>query len=305
MSESNNLNHRFNEKAAAIVAAAVGHCLWGFSYLFTRLSLNVTSHEILLSVRFLIAFVIMNLMMLSGKCSLSLKGKPLIPLLALAIMEPVYFYFESYGILYTNATYSGVVLSVVPIVGLLLAAVFLKEYPSRKQVVFCVFPIAGVIMITLSGSELGIVKPFGIFLLLCSLFASATYRTLNRKASENFTTFERTYFIIGISAVVFTISGLISVKGDISAYTEPFGHWEFVVSVLTLSIFCSVLCHSIVNYAAGKMSVVTLSVYGTLSTICSMFAGVIFLGEPLTAVSFIGSLLIIFGIRQVTAAAPH
>ena len=63
-------------------------------------------------------------------------------------------------------------------------------------------------------------------------------------------------------------------------------------------------CYNIVNYAAGKMSVMTLAIYGTLTTICSMFSGVIFLGEPLTPVSFIGSLLIIFGVWQVTKAAP-
>ena len=76
-----------------------------------------------------------------------------------------------------------------------------------------------------------------------------------------------------------------------------------MVAVLTLSVFCSVICYTIVNYAAGKLSVVTLSIYGTLTTICSTFAGVVFLGEPLTPVAFLASLLIIFGVRQVTAAA--
>lgn len=33
----NNLNNRMNEKVLPIVAAVVGHSIWGFSYLFTRM----------------------------------------------------------------------------------------------------------------------------------------------------------------------------------------------------------------------------------------------------------------------------
>ena len=65
----------------------------------------------------------------------------------LAATEPFCFYFESCGILYTNATFAGVVLAVVPVVSILLAAVFLREFPSRRQVLFCLLPIAGVVFL--------------------------------------------------------------------------------------------------------------------------------------------------------------
>ena len=182
----NNLNNRMNEKVLPIVAAVVGHSIWGFSYLFTRMALSVTSPDVLLTVRFSIAFLILNILILTGKFKLSLKGKSAGLLAAFSIMEPIYFYCESYGILYTNVTYSGVVLSIVPIVAMLFAAIFIKEYPAKRQLVFCILPIAGVIMITLSGSELGIIKPIGILLLAFTLFASAGYRTLNRKLAEKY-----------------------------------------------------------------------------------------------------------------------
>ena len=103
----NNLNNRMNEKVLPIVAAVVGHSIWGFSYLFTRMALSVTSPDVLLTVRFSIAFLILNILILTGKFKLSLKGKSAGLLAAFSIMEPIYFYCESYGILYTNVTYSG------------------------------------------------------------------------------------------------------------------------------------------------------------------------------------------------------
>ena len=299
-----NLNHKTNEKVLPIIAAILGHSIWGFSYLFTSIALQEASPDVLLTVRFSIAFLILNILLLTGKFKLSIRGKSAGLLAAFSILEPVYFYCESYGIMYTNVTYSGVVLSIVPIAAMLFAIIFIKEYPTKKQLLFSGLPIAGVIMITLSGSRLGIVRPIGILLLAFTLFASAGYRTLNRKLAEKYTSFERTYFMIGVSWIIFVITSLIKEDGDISKFTAPLANPRFMVPVLILSVFCSVLCYNIVNYAAGKMSVMTLAIYGTLTTICSMFSGVIFLGEPLTPVSFIGSLLIIFGVWQVTKAAP-
>lgn len=296
----NDLNRRPNEKALAVTAAIVGHSLWGFSYMFTQIALTVSSPDVLLTVRFFVAFLILNILMLTGKFRLTLKGKSVWLLIVFSLLEPVYFYFETYGILYTNVTYSGVVLSICPIVAMGFAAIFIKEYPSAKQVLFAFLPIIGVIMITLSGSEMGVIQPVGILLLFITLMISASYRTINRKLSETYTAFERTYFMIGACFVVFTIVSLIREKGDLSKFTDPLTKVDFVVPMLMLSIFCSVLCYNIVNFAAGNMSVMTLSIYGTLTTICSIFSGVIFLGEPLTPVILISSVLIIFGIWQVT-----
>ena len=294
------LNEIPNKKVLAVACAIVGHSIWGFSYLFTRIALSVASPDALLIARFSTAFLVLNIMLLTGKYKLDLRGKSIKTLVAFSILEPVYFYLESYSILYTNVTYSGVVLAIVPIVAMIFAAIFLKEYPTQKQFIFSTLPILGVIMITLSGSKLGIVSPFGILLLFLTLIASAIYRTLNRKLAEEYSSFERTYFMIGVSMIVFVTIGMIKEKGNINVFIEPLFNEKFIFSILILSVFCSVLCHNIVNYAAGKLSVMTLSIYGTLTTICSTFSGFIFLKEPLTPITFMGSILIIIGVWLVT-----
>lgn len=299
LNEKNNTGKR-DQMTLAIIAATVGHSLWGLSYLFSRIALGVAAPEVLLASRFTIATLIMTGMILLGKAKFSLKGKPFMPIFILGILEPVYFFFESYAILYTNATYAGVTLAVVPVVGLALGAIFLKEYPTKLQALFCIFPIVGVIMITLSGSELGIIGALGGIFLICTLFASATYRTWNRKIANQYTAFERAYFIMITSAIFYIVKAGIDFKGDFTPFVEAFQHKEFVIPMLILAVFCSVICHTIVNFAAAKMSVMTLSIYGTLSTLFSTFSGVIFLHEPLTIQSFIGSVLIIFGIWKVT-----
>ena len=101
-----------------LAMAALGHIIWGFSVLFSKVAMEVAQPDVLLSIRFLLSALLMTLMILFGKAKLSLRGKNLKPLLLLAVTEPMYFYFESYGILYTNATFAGVVLAVAPAVAI-------------------------------------------------------------------------------------------------------------------------------------------------------------------------------------------
>lgn len=282
------------------LAACLGHFIWGFSVLFTKMALQTAEPSVLLSIRFLLAAFLMTLLILFKKAHVSFRGKNLKPLLLLAGTELLYFYFESCGILYTNATFAGVVLAVVPVVAIFLAILFLREFPTKRQAFFCVLPVAGVIIMTSAGSSLGIIQPLGVFFLICSCLSSAAYKTANRKSSREFTPFERTYAVLVVSAVVFTVSALKAAHGDLRAYTAPLSQPDFLFAVVMLSVFCSVGANILVNFAAGRMTVVKLSAFGSLATLCSMFAGVIFLDEPMTAGLFLGSVLILVGIRQVT-----
>ena len=289
-----------NSSRLPLAAASLGHIIWGFSVLFSKMALQTADPDILLSIRFVLAAAVMTMMIVFGKAHVSFRGKRLRPLILLAVTELAYFYFESYGILYTNATFAGVVLAVAPVVAIMLAILFLREFPTKRQAVFCILPVAGVIIMSVSGSSMGIIQPIGILFLMGACFSSAAYKTANRKSAEDFTSFERTYIVILSCAVVFTLSALRTSHGGLSLYLMPLSEPSFLFPVLMLSIFCSVGSNMLVNYAAGRMPVVKLSSLGSLTTLCSMFAGAIFLGEPLTPSLLLGAVLILVGIRQVT-----
>ena len=103
-----------HRNALALAAVTMGNVIWGFTFLFTRVALRVADPAVMLSVRFVLAFLLMNVLLLAGKGTVTYRGKDPRGLIALAITELVYFYFESYGVLYTNATFSGVVLAYPP-----------------------------------------------------------------------------------------------------------------------------------------------------------------------------------------------
>jgi drug/metabolite transporter (DMT)-like permease len=289
------------ETVKAVLYAALGNIIWGFSFLFTKTGLAVAPNpNVMLAHRFILSTLFMGIPLLLGKEKISFKGKNWKPVVLLLLMQSCYFLFETYGILYTNATIAGLVLAVVPVVTIGTGALFLREYPTRRQALFCILPVAGVIIMTVSGKELGIVTPLGIIFLLLTMLVSAAFKTANRKAAQEFSSFERTFLVLVNSAVVFSLVGMGSVEWNVAAFAAPLLQGKYLFSVLCLSLLCSIVANLLVNYASGHMSVFKLSSFGSLSTLCSMVAGVVFLREPVSISLLLGAVLILVGIRQVT-----
>lgn len=289
-----------NTTVIAVICAALGNIIWGFGFLFTKISLDVAPDpSVMLGHRFTLSTLFMMVPILLGKQKISFKGKKRVPILLLMLLQISYYLFESYGILYTNSTISGLVLAVAPVVTIGTGALFLKEYPSKWQTLFCIMPVVGVILITISGKELGVVTPIGVLFLILTMLSSALYKTVNRKASEEFSPYERTFMVLAISAIVFTLSGMSAVKWDMAAYVAPLIEPRYILSVLSLSLLSSILANILVNYALGKMSLFKVSSFGALSTLCSAVAGIVFLKEPFSISLVVGGILILVGVNLI------
>lgn len=288
--------NRKNAAAAALCTGVIGNVIWGSSYLFTRIAQNESSPMVQLAWRFALAFLLLNLMILFGWEKLHLRGKKLKPLILLSVVEPLYFFCESYGIYYSNSTFSGVMLAIVPIIAIGLGTLILKEYPTAKQVLLCLLPIAGVVLVTIAGSRMGAVQPLGVLLVLGACLFAAFYRVYNKGAAAEFTAFERSYFVIGLCAVVFAVVALVGVRGDLAPFAAALHSRKFVMATIFLSVFYSVAANILVNYSASVLPMAIFSNLGSLITVCAMFLGVIFLKEPVNVMSLIGSGMVLLGL---------
>lgn len=280
----------------ALCCGVTGNVIWGASYLFTRIAQQEAPPMVQMSLRFLLAFLLLNLMMLFGGEKIRLRGKNLRPLIVLSCVEPIYFFFESYGIYYSNSTFAGVTLAIVPVIAIGMGVLILKEYPTRKQFLLCFVPIAGVILVTIAGSGLGAVQPIGVVLVFGACLFAAFYRVYNKDSSAEFTAFERSYFVIGMCMLVFTVAALCMERGDLTPFAAALHSKRFVLSTLVLSVFCSVAANILVNYSASILPMAIFSNLGSLITVCAMFLGIIFLDEPTNAMSLVGSAMVLVGL---------
>jgi len=293
-----------------IAAAAIGNGIFGFSFLFSRIALTVAHPFVMLMYRFATAFVLINGVAWwaahtrqEGWLRFRLKIREIAPLLALGAFQPVvYFLCESYGINLTNATFSGVIIALIPIAALAFGALFLREIPRLAQVLYALMSIAGVVLMTLQQSAQGEVQPLGVILLLGAVLSAVVFNLLSRKISDRFSALERTYVMMLVGAVVFTVMAAAKCGGQWQQLTAPLGSPAFIGSIVYLSCLSSIVAFLMLNYANTELPVAKATVFCNLTTVISLFAGVVFLGEPFGVVSLLASVIIVVGIWGVQKA---
>lgn len=193
-------NMKSRKKAAA--AAIAGNVIFGLSFMFSRVVLLTVDTFVMLALRFSIAFLAMNVLVVARVVKVDLK-KDLRPLLALGLFQPVlYFTFESLGIKLTNSVISGSMIATVPVAGMLLGAVFLKERFTVRQLLFGLMSLAGAVLIAMSG-EGGGASLAGILVLICAVITGSGFSLLSRRCADRYTAFERTYVMFGLGMAVF------------------------------------------------------------------------------------------------------
>ena len=298
------------------LAAVIGNAIFGFSFMFSRIALGVASPFVLLMYRFLIAFFMLNLVALwakrraaglqAGKADwlrFELRSRRLAPLLCMGLIQPVgYFLCESYGIRLTNSTFAGVIIAIAPIVALAAAALTLGEIPRHSQVAFSLISIGGVILMTVQQRAEGEIRPLGVLLLFCAVLAGTSFNIVSRRLSGEFSALERTYVMMLVAAAVFTALALVECKGDFARLVAPLRSPGFLMAILYLGVASSIVAFLALNYAFGYLTVAKSMALCNLTTVISLFAGVVFLHEPFNLASLAASVLILLGIWGVQRA---
>lgn len=291
----------------ALMAALVGNSIFGFSFLFSKIALDITVPSVLVAIRFLTAFIVLNIFVFAGSkikrsdgssfLEFSLKGKPRKYLILLAIFQPViYFLAESYGIKYTSSAFAGTIISVIPLMGIVLDVLIMHVKVKKTQIGCALGSVIGVVITTI-GVEKAQSSLVGVFMLLLAVCSGALFYVFSQKASEHYNAIERTYAMFAIASVVFGIIALLQCRGDYETMLlEPLTNISFWGAILYLSVFSSVAAFVILNYASTYISVSEASIFANLTTVISIVAGVVILKENFTIQQMIGAIIIIVSV---------
>lgn len=283
-----------------MLAAFGGNFIFGLSFLFSKTALAVATPSVLLCWRFLLAFLVMNALLLTGKFNVSFKGKPLGLLLLMGLFQPVlYFYFENYGLIYSNATFSSVMIALVPIASLVYGALFMRENPTILQVLCSVLSVGGVVFMALLQSAQGAITVWGVLLLVGAVVSAVGFNVISRRSAETVTAFERTYMMFLVGTVAFGGVALFeNIRTPLKLIT-PFADSGFLVSLLYLGVLSSVCAFLMINYANTYLTLSRATVFSNVITVVSVAAGIFLLVEPFSVQIVLAAVMIIVGIAGV------
>lgn len=283
----------------ATLAGLLGYSIFGFSFLFSKIALELVTPLTLLALRFLVAFLVLNLLLLAGKARVDLKGKPVKLLLLMGLVQPIlYFIFETYGIAMTSASFSGVMIGLAPVMGLIFGVIFLKERCTLFQAACTALSVVGVALTTTGG--FGTVSLTGFLLLLGAITSAAFFTILSRSIAPHFSAFERTYVMFALGSVFFTLVALTENRTDLTAILRPLTVPSFWLCLLYLAVVSSVFAFLLINFALNHISAGRALIFNNFTTAISVLAGIFIMGDSFTLIQLLGIVAITVGVFGVS-----
>ena len=279
--------------------------LYGLSYLFTKQTAETASPLALLGWRFVVALAAMSLCVALEFIPVRLKGRRLGPLLRVALFCPcLYFIGETVGIRETTVTESGVFLACVPALSLLASTVILKKKPTKRQIIGILVTFLGVMTTVVAVGLSSSLSPVGYAALMLAVVAYALYSVFVDLAAD-YTGAEITYVMLCSGAAFYGMLALgeAAAHGALSELlTLPARSGTFLAAVLYQGIGCSVAAFFLSNAAIAKIGVNKTSSFIGVSTIVSILAGALALGEPLSVGQIVGAAVIVAGVYTANKA---
>ena len=308
-------------KTKALLAVILGNVIFGFSFIYSKMALQITVPSVMIAVRFLTAFLVLNLIVLVGRriqvrvpeeergqegdvpslqpktrplVEFSLRGKPLRNVLLLALFQPIlYFLCESYGIVYTSSAFAGTIIAVIPVAGIVFDVIFMHSKVRLRQVVCAVLSAVGVAITTI-GAEGMRSSALGLLILLGAVAAGALFYVFSKKSGNHYNALEQTYVMFALGSLVYVVFALVQCRGHyqeliINALGEPI----FIIAVLYLGVISSVVAFISLNWGTVRVTVSEAAIFANLTTVISIFAGVVFLHESFSLFQLTGAAIII------------
>lgn len=282
------------------VLAALGtEALYGGSFVFTKGVTETIDPFTLLGWRFTTALAVILVLVATRVVRLTLTRATVAPLLVLAFLQPlVYYAAETYGVMRTTASESALIISAIPVVMLVTAAVVVGVRPSRRQAAGISVTLVGVLVTIIAGGLSARFDAWGYALLLVAVLAFSLYAAFAHRFAHT-TDVDRTFVMVATGAAVF---GTIAVAQHAAAgswgtlATLPLSQPTFGASVAYLALGPTIGAFFLQNVAIRNLGATRFSTFIGMSTLVTIVLGASVLGERLGWAQWLGGALILGGV---------
>lgn len=281
-----NKRHLLGHSMALFVAI-----LWGTTFIFTKLLLEVYHPVEIMIFRTIIAWVVLFLWDRKFIKPKSLKDE--LPFILAGLTGiTLYFVCENFALSYTFVANVSIIISAAPMfTALLLWLMRMTKRPSKKFFLGFVLAMGGIVMISLaSGDQVGI-SPIGDFLTLGAALAWGLYGIcIERTKNLGYTDLQvtRKVFVWGF---IFSLP-LIPTMG-LSLSLAPLFDPMVLFQLLFLGLGASALCFVLWNKAVLFIGPLATNVYVYLLPVIALIATQIFMPEPVNLAVAVGAIALI------------
>ncbi len=268
--------------------------VWGSTLVSTKILLNdgMRADEIFF-VRFLIAYIAMVIFSRQKLFADSVKDELL--MVALGVTGgSLYFITENLAVGLTYVNNVSFIVSTSPIltmVFILMTYRYLKV--KRILIIGSALALLGVAVVIFNGQVMLKLNPLGDLFSLAAALCFGVYCYLIKIVGDRYDPvfLTRKVFFYGVvTSIPFFV---------VRPWTYPlqgFGQWPVVLNLLFLGLVASFACFALWNVVINRLGAVTTSNYLYVIPVSTVIFSAIFLEEPMTAMAYAGSALILVGV---------
>ncbi|UCE98201.1 MAG: DMT family transporter [Dehalococcoidia bacterium] len=221
------------------------------------------------------------------------SGRDLLLVLVSAVLLAVHFGLWITSLEYTSIASSVVLATSHPIFVAILSYFLWKERLSKKVILGIILALVGVTVINWGGFILSSTAFIGNMLALLSAIAIGIHLIIGRQLKERVRLMQYLTTVYGGSALILAIAVLISGYSLIGYSANTY------LMLILLALIPQVVGHSMLNQAVRLMSVTIVATAIVGEPIGAIIWGYLILGEGITAIEIVGSLLTLGGITTV------
>ncbi len=282
----------------AYICLFLSSLLVGFTFLVVKQCATGTTPLQTLFFRFVSALVIMGLMAAVRLIKIELKAKgKLFRLFAAGALFVSSIGIQTYGLMYTTSVVSGIIYACIPVFSAIMAGIFLKEKTNALQNIFLILSVVAVMAVTAGGSifeqEFSLT---GVILLVVSALCLSAYSVVIRSVKGLYSPYEISFSNSLVGAVAFAVMAVLSngvSPAEWGEFVAPMLKGDFIISILYLSVGCTIISCALQGYAYRFVSAVQVTIWSNVSSVISFVAGVFILGEAFEPYKMICSAVII------------
>lgn len=269
--------------------------VWAGTFISTKILQESFSSVEILFIRFLAGYFFLFLLHPKTVRFSGLRNEVLYVLCALTGIF-LYYYLENVSLEYTSAANVSVLVSTAPFFISLVCKIFEWKTTRLTPAFFAGFAVTflGLVLIAFNG-EFSLSFNFkGDLLAIAGAAAWGFYSyfldKLGKRGENTLAATRRTFFY----GLIFILIVLLAQgeKMDFRSLAEP----RNLLNLLFLGLFASALCFTAWARAVSGLSAVTAGYYIYFIPVVTTILSFIILGEPVTAFSFAGMLLVIAGL---------
>ena len=303
-----------NKKVFGYFLATISIFFWGITFICTKYLLNDFSSLEILFFRFLLAYC--GLWVMRPKTQKIKRGDNIYFALAGLSGVVLYQFSENIAIHFTNASNVSVIVSICPLFTVIIAQIFLKEkHLTPWFLVGFVLSITGVALVCFNGQSMEL-NPKGdllaLFSAICWGFYSLFVSIINKKKYDPICATRRVFFYAVLFMIPLCVSGIfigqtgnaahngflasMSVSLDGAKNAARFSNPMNWVNLVFLGVLASGFCFSAWNKACNIVGTVKVSCGLYLIPVVTIVFAFFALGEKITVLGLIGTVITITGL---------